>query len=744
MSATGAPVEADPVLWTTDRPRPDRPALVSGRAAWGLLAGDGEFSWYREMRGAPYDWAGVYAHGLRLTGRWQVRFDLEGTVFSLPSTLHRLRVRRSRVESGHAVDGLDLVQTVVVPPGRPGLLREFVIANPGPAPRPLRVTTEFVPQLAPVLIEGLVPLEHEVEPDRGGPRIRALGSSLRLRTDPAPRAFSFDGRPWEGAAFGGRIGQVGAEIEATVPAHGRATVRLAIEGGLDSILGGPAGPRAPEPYPLPSGSSAAAEVESELAGWTAATPTLTFPDAPALELGYNLARGALRALYADPAPGFQGLRAGYPWYADTWGRDLAWMLPAVLWMNDRAWFDGSIRSFLDYQAPSRLPFLAAEEGELPMQLAPGPIFLYGTSDTTLYFADRLDRYFRHTGADPERLRSLERPLERLARYREGKTDPVNGFLLNGGETDALRAAGRGTDRVRFGIDSPDQTIWDSVDRRDHAIDLQVLGVGALRAEGAFRARFGRPEAARDLRSRASALSARIAEAYAWPEEGFLYDALRRDGRPVRHLRPNALLAAADRLLPEPMARRVVARARRADLTTPWGLRTLSSDDPGYRPHAYHDGQVWSIATAWAAAAALAVGEPEVGVEYLGTLAARYQEEGGLANECYRGDAPEPWNSCILLGFSVAPFLTTLFERLWGITPEMEADRLRVDPAFPAGWRSAGLENLRLGDGTFSAHYADGTLDVEWNGPRPLTLLNGPESTELVPGRARRIDVAHTL
>ncbi|MHB8352655.1 MAG: amylo-alpha-1,6-glucosidase [Thermoplasmata archaeon] len=740
MSAAGPPPAADPVLWASDRPRPDRPALVSGLIGWGLLAGDGEFSWNREMRGAPYDWAGVYAHGLRLTGPWRVRFDPGGEPFGLPTTLRRFRVRRSRVESEHLGAGLELLQTVCVPPDRPGLLREFVIGNPGPEPRALRVMTEFVPQLAPVLIEGLVPLEHEIVPDRGGPRIRALGSSLRLFTDPAPRGFSVDGRPWAGESFEGRFARVGAEIELTVPARGRAVVRLALEGGLDSILGGPGG-AAPEPFPIPPGRSAAAEAAQ--VGWTAATPILTFPDAPALERGYELARGALRALYSHPAPGFQGLRAGYPWYADTWGRDLAWMLPALFWMNDAAWVDGSIRSFLDYQAPARLPLLAAEEGELPMQLTPGPFFLYGTSDTTLYFVDRLDRYFRHVGADPERLRSLERPLERLRRYREAKTDPSTGLLLNGGETDALQAAGAGTDRVRLGIESPDQTIWDSVDRRDHAIDLQVLGVRALLAEAGFLERQGRAAEARESRSRAAALTRRIAHDYAWPEEGYLYDALRRDGSPVRHLRPNALLAVAERLLPPPMARGVVARARRGDLTTPWGLRTLSNGDPGYRPGAYHDGQVWSIATAWAAAAALVTGQAEAGVGYLGTLAARYEAEGGLANECYRGDAPEPWNSCILLGFSVAPFLTTLFEALWGLTPEMEQDRLRLEPAFPAGWRSAGLTNLRLADGTFSARFSEGSLEVEWSGPRPLTVLNGSESTEVARGARRRIGLAHT-
>ena len=213
----------------------------------------------------------------------------------------------------------------------------------------------------------------------------------------------------------------------------------------------------------------------------------------------------------------------------------------------------------------------------------------------------------------------------------------------------------------------------------------------------------------------------IAGRYAWPEEGYLYDSLRSDGTPVRKLRPNALLALRAGLLGPAAAKALVRRAALGDLTTPWGVRTLSDRDPSYDPIAYHDGQVWTIATAWAAEAALRAGERELGLAYLTTIARRFLDEGGYAAECYRGDRAEPFDACFLLGFSVAPFLSNLFGALWGIEPHMTRRTVDVRPRFPDSFRSARLERLSLGPGALSLEWAPGRLEARWSGPGPLEL-----------------------
>ena len=162
---------------------------------------------------------------------------------------------------------------------------------------------------------------------------------------------------------------------------------------------------------------------------------------------------------------------------------------------------------------------------------------------------------------------------------------------------------------------------------------------------------------------------------------------------------------------------------------------MSSEDPSYDPRAYHGGQVWTIATAWAADAAFSVGEVDLGLGYLRTIAERYEAEEGFANECYRGDRPEPFDSCYLLGFSVAPFLRVLFERLWGISLDALHGSIEVRPRFPATWTQARIDRLRVGRGHVALEWTPGRLGVRWTGPG---RLERDRDRRFDPGGGRRL------
>ncbi len=305
-------------------------------------------------------------------------------------------------------------------------------------------------------------------------------------------------------------------------------------------------------------------------------------------------------------------------------------------------------------------------------------------------------------------------------WGRGRVDPATGLFRHGGEAEAIDAATASLARVRYGIDSPDTTIWDSADRRDHAIDVQVLWWSTLCVTERLLSHAGDHARGDRCQKEAATLATALRTRYVRPDGGYLFDTVRR-GVPVDRVRPNALRAVSAGLLDGPTATRTVLSAAASDLTTPWGVRTLSSADPGYDAQAYHGGQVWSIATAWAADAAFAVGDRDLGLKYLRTLAARYAAESGWANECYRGDRAEPFNSCFLLGFSVAPFLCLLFERLWGIRIDALRQRVRVAPQFPVGWGAARLRHLRIGDGYLDLEWHPTQLTAKWSGPAPLTL-----------------------
>ncbi|MCI4334156.1 MAG: hypothetical protein L3K04_00750 [Thermoplasmata archaeon] len=699
------------------RAEPEQPVLLAGPRSAAVLSGAGEFHWLRECRGERTECAEVTAVGLRLVSRWTVRFGTGTPLTPLESSLRALTVRRGVLESRHEADGVRLEQRVYPVGEPPGVAREFRLQAEERSPAHARLECSLRPFLAPILLEGVKPYEYAFALSARGLRVESSGFGLRLESEPEAARWFRDGAAWDGRPASGELGEMGARWALEIPAGGSASVRMCLWGGAERAVRLGSGPaRVPIPW------DAGAASEAYYAQWLASTPELALPDAPALEAGYRLARSALRALYYAPERGCTGVRAGVPWYAALWCRDLAWALPAILWMGDLAWAEESLRCVYGYQAPARIPLLGAEAGELPMQVAPGPVFLFGTSDTSLYYPALLARQVAHSGST-QLLADLGDALELTRQYLLGRQDPRTGLFRHGGEVAALEEATEGLSRVRFGIDATDTTIWDSADRRDSAIDIQVLGVAAWRALAELEAHAGRRSEASDARARAGALAARLEPTYGWSEESYLADSI-RGGVPVRQLRPNALLAVSAGLLRPELARRMVHRAAQPDLSTPWGVRTLSSRDAEYDPLAYHGGQVWPLATGWAAEAAFAAGEEELALGYLERLAQTLIEERGYANECYRGDRSEPWNSCFLLGFSVAPFLTVLFERLWGVRPRLGEGRVELAPQLPRRWEHGALRGIRLGGGRLDLEFDARRYRASYAGTAPLTLV-GP-------------------
>ncbi len=716
---TGEPVGA---------PVPGRPRLLVGPASAAVHDGSGDLHLERECRGAAMEWGGVYGQLVRLTEGWTVRIAVGETIAPLsaaPATAsgddHRWRTR-------HRVSGLDVAQELSIVAHPPGVHRRLRLGAAGGGPVEAAVVSSFAPHLLPVLVEGIRPVDFHVRTTDRGLIVRHGGYALGLRSEPLADQLYLNRASWRGGRWDGPVRQVASEYRLRcLPGEGT-QLDLFLYGGLEREFGAW---DASVEAALHDPDSAVRAADAADAAWGASLPILSFPDAPWLTAAYARAVRGLRRLYSSPGDGMTGLVAGYPWYSALWGRDLAWMIPAVLWLGDFDWAGRSIDTLLRFQAPSDLPAFGAEAGELPMQLAPGPVLIYGTSDTTWHAPTLVLRYLRH-GGDPAAEPRWREPLRRVLAWGDRRVDPATGLVRNGGEVAEIATTTAALTRVRYGIDAPDTTIWDSADRRDHAIDLQALAYEAWRAAAELGPGSAAGRDAVALRARATRLASEVRARFPTPDGSYLGDTLRH-GALVATVRPNALRAVSAGLVDGALARRVVARAAASDLTTPWGVRTLSDRDPAYDPVAYHGGQVWSIATAWAADAALGVGEVERGVGYLRTLADRFEAEDGDANECYRGDRPEPFDSCFLLGFSVGPFLTVLFERLWGLSVDARRSRLGVAPTFPANWSAASLDRLRVGSGHLSLAWTPGRLDVRWSGPGTWTVETPTGSVPAPPG-----------
>jgi hypothetical protein len=706
--------------------------LLSGLSAAAVMGASGDLSFVRETRGADMDWGGVYGEGIRLTGPWWVRFgEPNGVRGTLSESIVRLESSRTRVASHHETALCHCDQEIVALADLPGVGRRLTFWNLTDARPSIQIESTFRPELAPVLIEGIKPYEYEVLRTSAGLRITAFGSALEFAASALCTGFRLNGRTWDERTYRGPLDTVTIESLVTLPSRASATLSCGIWGGVESSVRNH--PERTDQI-LQSANQWSLEADALRREWTARTPQLRFPGAPELERGYLLARDALRSLYFSPEPEFVGLVAGYPWYAALWCRDLAWMLPAVLWLGDAPWVANSLRSVFRFQADSPLPILGGSVGELPMQIGPGPIFLYGTSDTTLYYPELVRRYFAHTG-DESLVQELAHPLRLTEQWARQKTDPSSGLIRNGDETVGLRQAAEEHGRVHFGFDAYDTTIWDSTDRRAHAVDIQILWARALAALADLAPLMGVADQGPAWQGESQNLHQTIADRYWWAEQTYLYDSLAEDGRPVRKVRPNGLLAVADGVLPPDRATAALARAAREDLSTAWGYRTLSSTDPTYNPISYHDGQVWPIASAWAIAAEFAAGQSGRAIDELRRWARQLDQEAGTLNECFRGDRAEPFNSCFLLGFSVAPFLTQIFEGLWGLRPHAADRTLRVEPRFPASWTRASVAGLSFLGGEVGLRWDRPQLTVSWHGPGRLRVRGRVDTLELADGES---------
>lgn len=719
------------------RAPPSTPHLLTNPASAALFDGRGDLELDREARGATIDWGGVIAQHVRLTGPWRIYLRTTAAPVALGSTVVGSGPIPGGWRTHHRFEGFEIEHDVAALADPPSVVRSLRLAA-RPSGVTLELVSQFVPFLLPVLVEGIRPTSFRAETGADGLRLRQRAFGMAVSWTVLPDALYLNHGSWLGGRYSGPIESFASQHRLGPGPGGAAEIRWIVAGGLERDLGSAV---TRSRALLQDAEAATALVARADEAWTAGTPEMSFPDAPDLERAYRSARAALRRLYTAPEPGMTGLVAGYPWYSAIWCRDLAWALPAVLWLGDADWFAASLNTVFRFQSRGSLPLLGSETGELPMQVAPGPIFLYGTSDTTLHYPGLVRRYLRWTGRPiPAEWRTA---VEAAVGWTRGRLDPATGLFRHGGEAESISTATQTVARVRYGIDSPDTTIWDSADRRDSAIDLQVLAEDALRAGATLRG--VESPTSREDRERADRLRASVLARYRWAEEGYLADSV-RGGAPVRRLRPNALRAVSAGWLDAPAARRAVERAARDDLSAAWGVRTLARSDPSYDPRAYHGGSAWTIATAWAADAAFASGAAALGLGYLRTIADRYERESGYANECYRGDADAPYNSCFLLGFSVAPFLTLLFERLWGISGDAATGTLGVRPAFPDAWRSARIQRLRFGPGTVDLDWSTERLRVRWSGPGRLRVESrggggevAPGSTLGIPTRAGTVD-----
>jgi glycogen debranching enzyme len=229
---------------------------------------------------------------------------------------------------------------------------------------------------------------------------------------------------------------------------------------------------------------------------------------------------------------------------------------------------------------------------------------------------------------------------------------------------------------------------DHIDRRKSANDVQALFYESLKIGGELARIVGDSYNEERWFEHAQHLQDKIDLEYWNADSTFFYDTIRRDGSKDSSVRPNALvLLLTNAIRDRRKAESVLTRIEKNDITTPWGVRTLSSMDPKYHPSLYHDGAVWPLVTGWCAVSETKFKRKEQALYYIGSMAERILFENGMLAETYRGDRPEPFNSCILQAWSVGMYIYAIHEMMLGMKLNMIDNNIQFEPQIPESLRN---------------------------------------------------------
>jgi glycogen debranching enzyme len=306
--------------------------------------------------------------------------------------------------------------------------------------------------------------------------------------------------------------------------------------------------------------------------------------------------------------------AGYHWFCESWGRDCAISIPGLLIERGKK---DEVCAVLRRLAGQR------NDGLIPNRVPDN----YHSSDASLWFVYALGRYRRRWGEDTF-IEEMKPVIENI--LMEYPTSPVASL-----------------DRNLITV-TPGSTWMDTAftPRNGKPVEVNALWIHSL-------------DEAEDLGIPVptSPVSARREFQRFWNKEtGCLSDLIDPEDHSIR---PNQVIAIALGMTGQDQAKAALETISHK-LLTPYGLRSLSPDDPKYLGHydgdaSYHNGCVWPWLTGFYCEALLKNGISRQQVASLLVPIMHHAREAGIGyiSEIFDGNAPFFPRGCVAQAWSVA-------------------------------------------------------------------------------------------
>src|SRR3984893_10239244 len=354
--------------------------------------------------------------------------------------------------------------------------------------------------------------------------------------------------------------------------------------------------------------------------------------------------------------------AGYHWFTD-WGRDTMISLEGLTLITGRLLEAGYIlRTFARYIRDGLIPNMfpeGAKEG------------VYHTADATLWFFHALGRYLQFT-KDFNTLRLLLPSLIDIAEHH------IRGTRFNIHVDAEYALLAQGEEGYQLTWMDAKMGDWVVTPRRGKAVEINALWYNALCLLAHWLRETDDETSAKRYQEHAERARVSFNDRFWYSEGGYLYDVIDCNGQKDTYdksCRPNQLFAISlDHPVLNPERWKSVVDVAEEKLLTSVGLRTLSPDDPAYKPiyagdlrsrdGAYHQGTVWAWLIGPFVDAWLKVHphDRSAARKFLETFPVHLGDNGiGTISEVF--DAREPHNAggCIAQAWSIAEVLRAWLE-----------------------------------------------------------------------------------
>jgi glycogen debranching enzyme len=290
---------------------------------------------------------------------------------------------------------------------------------------------------------------------------------------------------------------------------------------------------------------------------------------------------------------------GLPWFMTVFGRDsLVAAYEAIPYHQELA--QATLEALAGLQSTGWDNFRDAEPGKIMHELRRGTLAklgriphspYYGTHDATMLWLILLEEYERWSG-DTRFVRRMEKSVRAALAWIEGPADlDGDGYLEYRRRSDSPKALNN-----HCWKDSDDSILFADGRQAEPPIatcELQGYAYDArLRTARLMRDVWDDEETAARLEEEAAALKHRFNRDFWIKSRGHFALALDGDKTQVDSMTSNTGHLLWSGIVDERRAAAVVRRLLRPDMFTGWGIRSLSTDDAGYNPLAYHNGTVW--------------------------------------------------------------------------------------------------------------------------------------------------------